>query len=95
MYIIQRTKSFDRSLWRLKKSGNIKTETFEILMKVIDVIASGSNLESHFKDHALKGEYEGFRECHIRSDLLLIYKIENRNFILVLVDIGSHSHLFG
>ena len=95
MYIIRRTKVFDRSLWRLKRSGKIKTSTFSTLTNVIDLIASGKSLEANFKDHALKGEFEGFRECHLQGDLLLVYKIENQNMILILVDIGSHSYLFG
>ena len=40
------------------------------------------------------GELFGYRECHIKGDLLLIYKIEKENLILILVDIGSHSQLF-
>jgi mRNA interferase YafQ len=82
-------------LWRLQKSGEIRQNTFDVLEEVLDLIANGKNLESKFRDHALKGEYVGFRECHIQSDLLLIYKIEKQNLVLILVDIGSHSHLFG
>ena len=44
--------------------------------------------------HALKGEYSGFRECHIKPDWLLIYLIEDDVLTLTLVDTGSHSDLF-
>ncbi|WP_304418120.1 type II toxin-antitoxin system YafQ family toxin, partial [uncultured Helicobacter sp.] len=46
------------------------------------------------KDHALKGEYIGFRECHIKPDLLLIYQKDKHILILTCIDVGSHSKLF-
>jgi len=49
-------------------------------------------LDEKYFDHYLKGKYEGFKECHLKPDLLLIYSIEYE--ILKLVDIGSHSELF-
>lgn len=95
MYTIQRTKVFDRSLWRLRRSGKIKQATFDNLNNVINLLANGENLEIKFRDHALRGEYEGMRECHIQSDLLLVYKIESGSIFLVLVNVGSHSQIFG
>ena len=47
-----------------------------------------------YKDHALSGNYKNYRECHIKPDLLLIYKIEKSELILYAVHIGSHSDLF-
>lgn len=95
MYIIQRTKVFDRSLWRLKRSGKVKQSTLDILTEVVNLIASGQNIEAKFRDHALRGEYEGMRVCHIQSDLLLVYKIESGSVLLALVNVGSHSQIFG
>ena len=46
------------------------------------------------KDHSLTGNYEGFRECHITPDWLLIYRIEENNLVLVLLRTGTHSDLF-
>ncbi len=37
----------------------------------------------------------GIRECHIKPDLLLVYKIEQEILSLILIDLGSHSKLFG
>ncbi len=49
-------------------------------------------LEPKFKDHKLTGDFNRWRECHIKNDLLLIHQIlENE---LRLVDIGTHSQLF-
>ena len=62
---------------------------------MIDLLILGKKLPIKYQDHELNGEFIGYRECHIKSDLLLIYKIEKENLILVLVDIGSHSQLFG
>ncbi|AFX90410.1 hypothetical protein HPAKL86_07219 (plasmid) [Helicobacter pylori Aklavik86] len=45
-----------------------------------------------FKDHALVGEYKGCRECPIKLDVLLVYRIQNN--ALTLVRLGSHSELF-
>ncbi|MCK5153281.1 MAG: type II toxin-antitoxin system YafQ family toxin, partial [Spirochaetales bacterium] len=60
----------------------------EVVYKLLD----GSELEKKYKDHTLTGEYTGFKECHLKPDLLLIYQINHD--ILKLVDIGSHSTLF-
>lgn len=61
---------------------------------VIDLLCSGNALPVKYRDHSLTGEYSGYRECHIRPDLLLIYKIEKKQIVLVLVDIGSHPQFF-
>ena len=66
----------------------------ETLKFVIGQLQKKINLDSRYRDHALGGDYTGHRECHIKSDMLLVYKIENNNLVLVLVDIGSHSDLF-
>lgn len=67
-------------------------ENDDIVKHVIDKLANGEKLEERFRDHKLQGKLKDFRECHIKSDLLLIYKIENEQ--LILVDIGSHNQLF-
>ncbi|HDX6298077.1 TPA: type II toxin-antitoxin system YafQ family toxin, partial [Campylobacter fetus subsp. venerealis] len=47
-----------------------------------------------FKDHQLKGEYKDFRECHIKPDLLLVYKKDKDLLILIAFKLGSHSEIF-
>ena len=61
---------------------------------VINTLAEGRKLPSNYNDHSLRGEYVEHRECHIRADVLLVYKIEKNKMILVLAEIGSHSYLF-
>ncbi|TRN94272.1 type II toxin-antitoxin system YafQ family toxin [Escherichia coli] len=61
---------------------------------IINRIANNETLEAKHRDHALKGNYIGFRECHIQQDLLLIYQKQDDKLILYLLRIGSHSELF-
>ncbi len=51
-------------------------------------------LEAKYRDHTLIGNYLNCRECHIKPDLLLIYKIDNDILELALVRVGTHSKLF-
>lgn len=85
------SKEFKKSLKKILTSGKVNLNEIE---KTIALLMVGNALPAKYKDHALLGEWKGYRECHIRGDLLLIYKIEKNKLILVLVDIGSHAQLF-
>lgn len=61
---------------------------------IVTELANQRPLPEKFSDHALSGEYEGFRECHIQPDWLLIYFVENDILTLTLARTGSHSDLF-
>jgi len=89
-YKIVFTKTFAKSLKKLNKSGSFEIGSLEV---VIDLILKRIKLPSSYKDHKLNGEWLGYRECHIKPDLLLIYEIYKNE--LRLADIGSHSELFG
>ena len=65
-----------------------------LLDNVIDMLRKGQTLDIKYRDHALTGNYEGYRECYIKPDWLLIYYIENDILTLTLSDTGSHSDLF-
>lgn len=93
MYLIQPTKNYEKSYLKLLKSG-AKKKVFDDIALVIDVLARGEMLDTKYRDHKLQGDYAGYRECHIRADLLLIYQVRERLLVLVLVDIGSHAYLF-
>ena len=93
MYSIKKTKSFKKSYKKLKKSG-IKLSVFEDLKFVISTLANNDKLPKIYMDHELNGEYYGYRDCHIKGDLILIYKIQKDILFLVLADLGSHSELF-
>jgi mRNA interferase YafQ len=51
-------------------------------------------LPEKYHDHALSGDWFGYRECHVKPDLLLIYKKPDDK-VLRLARLGSHSGLFG
>ncbi|TXJ35906.1 type II toxin-antitoxin system YafQ family toxin [Brachyspira aalborgi] len=77
-----------------KQYKKLNQKEKEITKKIINKLLNNEILESKYKDHKLIGKYAGFRECHIKPDLLLIYKKENNALILVCIAIGSHSDLF-
>lgn len=79
---------FDRDLKLIKRRG------FEInsIRSIINKLASGQTLEKKHRDHALVGNWIGFRECHIAPDWLLIYRIERLS--LFLFRTGTHSDIF-
>jgi mRNA interferase YafQ len=60
---------------------------------VVGLLSCEEKLNRKYQDHSLTGDMSGYRECHLEFDLLLIYKIEDAN--LVLVNIGNHPELFG
>lgn len=88
MYSIFRVSSFKKDY---KKLSNLEKEA---LKAVIITLASGNTLDEQYKDHKLIGNYFGCRECHVKPDLLLIYKIDNDILELALVRTGKHSKLF-
>ena len=63
------------------------------LKKVIALLADENILPDKYKDHSLKGNFERYRECHVRADWLLIYKTTQTEVILTRT--GTHSDLFG
>lgn len=70
------------------------TQNQDLIDEVVLKLANGKTLQKKYKDHQLKGKYKDFRECHIKPDLLLIYKIDNGILTLYLMQVGSHSELF-
>lgn len=81
---------FKKDFKKIKKRG------YDIsrLEKIVELLANEVPLPEQFKDHNLSGNYNGFRECHIAPDWLLIYQVNNNELILVLSRTGSHSDLF-
>lgn len=66
----------------------------EQLDNVVDQLAQGKPLDTKYRDHALRGKYQGFRECHIQPDWLLVYCVKQEQLMLFLFRTGSHSDLF-
>jgi mRNA interferase YafQ len=59
---------------------------------VISILQRGETLDAKYVDHSLTGGWLGYRDCHVKPDLVLIYKIAVHT--LKLARIGSHSELF-
>ncbi|WP_104713077.1 type II toxin-antitoxin system YafQ family toxin [Helicobacter cetorum] len=81
-------KSFQKDYKKLISNGFNPS----VLNEVITTLRKKKPLEPQFKDHALKGAWKPFRECHIKSDILLVYLVKDDE--LILVRLGSHSELF-
>ena len=60
----------------------------------IRMLAQRVTLAPKYRDHDLTGKWVGHRECHVKPDWLLIYRIEGDDLILVLARTGSHSELY-
>lgn len=60
------------------------------LHAVLKILASGELIPAKYKDHALSGNWKGYRDLHIEPDWLLLYKLED-DAIILLAATGSHS----
>ncbi|EGT7582594.1 type II toxin-antitoxin system YafQ family toxin [Salmonella enterica] len=89
---IERSSAFKRDYKREAK-GKHRKDLDSKLVPVLTALASDEKLEPHQQDHDLSGNWSGHRECHVKPDLLLIYKKPD-NETLQLVRLGSHSQLF-
>ncbi len=90
MYEIEVTNRFLRDL-KLARKRNFDENK---LNHIVSLLANGKPLPEKNRDHSLVGDYKGCRECHITSDWLLIYSIEDTLKIITLIRTGSHSDLF-
>ena len=90
-YEVKLTTQFKKDFKQAMKRG-LK---IKLLEDVIAKLAMGEALPESNRDHALTGDWKGFRECHILPDWLLIYRIENDVLVLTLTRTGTHSDLFG
>lgn len=89
MKALDRTTKFRRDLKReMKTDSGIQ----KILKSVISDLLEGKALPEKMKDHPLSGDWRDHRDCHIKPDLVLIYKTDDD--AITLVRLGSHSELF-
>ena len=90
MLKISFTKQYLRDLELMKRRQLPKSE----LDEVIKLLLEEQPLPLKYRDHALKGNFVNYRECHVRPNWLLIYKIDKKILTLVLIRTGTHSDLF-
>lgn len=84
--------AFKRNIKKISRSQHFNRKHVE---RVIARLAKGERLESRYRNHTLAGRFQGCFECHLRPDLLLIYQVDIKENLLLLLRIGSHSELFG
>lgn len=83
---------FLRDLRKYKRGQEWIPERKESLHYLVELLLAGKPLPVAFDDHALRADYAGFRECHLDSDLLVIYRRRPR--LVILHRIGTHRTLF-
>ena len=89
MYTLKITSQFKKDLKRIQN----KPSKIKHLKEVLQILESEGSLPEKYKPHRLIGDYAGFMECHVESDLLLLW-LDPQQSIIKLVRLGSHSELF-
>lgn len=93
MRTIDRSSAFKRDYKREAK-GQHRATLDDNLIPVLMTLADDQPLEPRHRDHDLSGEWAGYRDCHVKPDLVLIYRKPDAD-ILRLARLGSHSEIFG
>jgi len=94
MKAIERSSAFKRDYRRVKAAPRHRKDLHSLVSTVVALLLSDRVLPGNNRDHALSGDWMGYRECHIKPDLLLIYRKPDAD-TLRLARLGSHSELFG
>ncbi|MBQ3644673.1 MAG: type II toxin-antitoxin system YafQ family toxin [Candidatus Riflebacteria bacterium] len=89
-YRLKQTSQFKKDYKLAKKQG----KNLDSLKSIVKILENGKDLPESCQDHELKGNYKGYRECHIEPDWLLVYKKTETILLLTLFRTGSHSDLF-
>ena len=89
MLELKKTSQFRRDYKRIKKRGY----DLALIADIIDQLLEEKTLAPKHRDHALHGNYEGFRECHVLNDWLLIYAKDEHSLILTASRTGTHADL--
>jgi len=105
MFFLKYSTRFKKDLKSFKHSE----ELLLILEDVLDILISGKQLPEKYRNHQLQGEFNSCFECHLRPDVLLVYKKnfsvpeisgfqqckkDKQEVSILLLRIGSHSDLF-
>ena len=89
---IERSTAFKRDFKRESK-GRYRESLLVTLEPVLKALVDDVSLDPKFRDHGLSGDWVGYRECHLKPDLLLVYRRIDPD-TLRLARLGSHSELF-
>ena len=91
MRTIEWTSQFKRDYKREGKGQHRATLDVE-LFPIVEALANDQLLDPRYRDHALTGDWKDYRDCHIKPDMVLIYRKPD-DVVLQLVRLGSHSEL--
>lgn len=91
MYTIRFTGEFKRQMKMCERRGY----DMELLREAIRILSTEGKLPEKYLPHQLHGDRNGQWECHIQPDWLLIWEIRDQELVLVLLNTGTHSDLFG
>ncbi len=94
MRTIEYANVFKKDYKRIKATPRHAKDADKLLSTTVKLLAEDKELPTAHRDHSLSGDWVGYRECHIKPDLLLIYKKHGED-TLRLARFGSHSELFG
>ena len=89
-YQLVETSLFKKTRELAKKRGL----DLSLLREPITLLAKGEALPPKYRDHQLQGKLSVFRECHIKGDWLLVYRIIEDKLILSLHSTGTHTDIF-
>lgn len=92
MYKVVTSNKFERSLKRCVKRGLDIARLANVIAMLEE---SGSVLPAQYRQHKLSGNYADCWECHIQPDWLLVWKQNDTELVLLLIDTGTHSDIFG
>lgn len=93
MRAIERSTAFKRDYKRIKATPRYRKNLDLLISDILKLLLEDKALPERNLDHSLGGNWQGYRECHIKPDLLLIYSKPNHS-TLRLARLGSHSELF-
>ena len=94
MRTIERSSAFKRDYKRAKASPRHRGDMDSLVTSIVSLLLLDQPLPERHRDHPLSGDWAGYRECHIKPDLLLVYRKPDAD-TLRLARLGSHSELFG
>ena len=90
-YGIRKTSRYRKSLKKMLRRG----KDIRKISAVVGMLAMGETLPPQYRDHALSGDLEGLRDCHIENDWVLLYfYTATGELVLTLTDTGTHADLF-
>lgn len=90
MFLLKYSSHFKKDLKHYKNDKKILLE----LEAFLDILIEGKTIPDKYQQHQLIGEFKDCFECHIKPDVLLVYKIEKEELIILLLRVGSHSNIF-